>query len=80
MGRPGLFLFIFVFSIQLTFYVQYKFCQPWDWNRGLLASEATTLPTELQPLPNISMMLLYVFRVEGGRSVDGRRDRLEAVC
>ena len=34
---PGFFLFIFVFSIQLTENVQYKFCRWLDSNRGSLA-------------------------------------------
>ena len=49
---PGLFLFIFVFLIQLTvkmFHI--KVCQCQDSNHGTLVSEATALPTEPQPLP-----------------------------
>ena len=49
---PGLFFFIFVFSIQLTVNnVQNKFCRWLDSNREPLVSEVTTLPTEPQPLP-----------------------------
>ena len=44
------FLFIFVFSIQLTV-SKYKICQWLDSNRGPLVLEATALPTEPQPLP-----------------------------
>ena len=47
---PGLFLFIFVFSIQLTVDVQ-NFCLWLDSNRQPLESEATALPTEPPPLP-----------------------------
>ena len=48
---PGLFFFIFVFSIQLTVKMfNLNFCRR-DSNRGPLESEATTLPTEPQPLP-----------------------------
>ena len=46
---PGLFFFIFVFSIQLLLN---KICWWLDLNRGSLVSEATPLPTESQPLPN----------------------------
>ena len=49
---PGLFLFIFVFSmVQSTINVQYKFRRWRDLNCGPLVSEATALPTEPQPLP-----------------------------
>ena len=51
---PGLFLFIFVFSIQLT----ERIYQIWRWldsNRGPLVSEATALPTESHPLPHDSL-------------------------
>ena len=34
-----------------------KVCRWPDWNRGLLASEATALPTEPQPLPNIKQLI-----------------------
>ena len=49
---PGLFLFIFVFSIQLVIYkltneCSIKFCRWLESNRGPL----TALPTEPQPLP-----------------------------
>ena len=47
---PGLFFFIFVFSIQLTVNVQYIFCRRLDLNHRPLESEATSLPTEPQPL------------------------------
>ena len=49
---PGLFFFIFVFSIQLIVNKFIKFRQWLDSNRGPLVSEATPLPTEPQPLPN----------------------------
>ena len=45
---PGLFFFIFVFSIQL---IVNKKCRWLDSNCGSLVSEATALPTEPQPLP-----------------------------
>ena len=53
---PGLFLFIFVFSIQLVIYkltneCSIKFCRWLESNRGPLVSKATALPTEPQPLP-----------------------------
>ena len=41
--------FIFVFSIQFVFDI--KFWRWLDSKRGPLVSEATALPTELQPLP-----------------------------
>ena len=55
--RPGLtpsevtslYIFIFVFSIQLTVNVQYNFW-PMTWF-GPLELEVTALPTEQQPLP-----------------------------
>ena len=57
---PSLFLFIFVFSIHLRVNkltnVQYKFCRWLDFNRRPLVSEATTLPTEPQPLPWIQQL------------------------
>ena len=46
------FFFIFVFSIQLTINVQYKFCQWLDSNSRPLELESTALPTEAQPLPH----------------------------
>ena len=57
---PGLFLFIFVFSIQLiinklTKNVHYKFCQWLELNSGLLVSKETALPTEPQPLPYVNL-------------------------
>ena len=49
---PGLFFFIFVFSIQMKVNNdQYKFRRWLDSNRGPLVLEATALPTEPQPLP-----------------------------
>ena len=45
---PASFSFIFVFSIQLAIGLQIR--QWLDANRGSLVSEATALPTELQPL------------------------------
>ena len=51
---PGLFLFIFVFSTQLTIkIVQLKLCQWLDSNRGPLVLEATALPTEPQSVMSI---------------------------
>ena len=49
----SLFFFIFVFLIQLTEYSKYKVCLWMDSNRGPLVSEATALPSEPQPLPNL---------------------------
>ena len=51
---PGLFFFIFVFSIQLTVNnIQYnKFRRCLDSNGGPLDLEANAPPTESQPLPN----------------------------
>ena len=50
---PGLFFFIFVFSIQLTVHIcQFKFCQWLDSNPGPLESDMTALPTEPHPLPS----------------------------
>ena len=46
---PDLSFFIFVFSIQFVFDI--KFWRWLDSKRGPLVSEATALPTELQPLP-----------------------------
>ena len=48
---PAAFLFIFVFSIQLTVH-RLKFCPCLDLNGGPLVSEVTALPTAPQPLPN----------------------------
>ena len=52
---PGLFFFIFVFSIvQLVDKILLiKFCRCLDSNRGSLVSEVTALPTEPQPLTNL---------------------------
>ena len=56
---PGLSFFIFVFSIQLTVIVQYKFCRWPDSKRRPLEYEATDLPTQPQPLPpNASKLFL----------------------
>ena len=49
-AHPGLFFFIFVFSIISNW--QINFCQCWDLNHGSLVSEATALPTVPQPQPN----------------------------
>ena len=46
---PGLFFFIFVFSIKLTV----NFCRWLDSNRRPLELEATALSTEPQPLPKL---------------------------
>ena len=43
---PASFFFIFIFPIQLTVNVLYKFCQWLDSNCGPMESEATALPTE----------------------------------
>ena len=48
---PGLFFFIFIFSIHLTVDIQYYFGRWLDSNRGPLVMEASDLPTEPQPLP-----------------------------
>ena len=56
-SRP-LFLYFHLFNA-----VQYNFCSWLVSNRGLLASEATTLPTEPQPLPTVpisQVILLFV--------------------
>ena len=56
--RP-LFLYFRLFNTQLTvnnkqmFNININFCRWLDSNRGPLASEATTLPTEPQPLPKL---------------------------
>ena len=55
---PGLFFFIFIFSIQMYNW-QIKFCRCWDLNCRSLVLEATALPTEPPPLPN------FLFRVNG---------------
>ena len=47
------YLFIFDFLTQLTVNVQFKFCRWLDSYRGPLESEASALPTELQPLPKV---------------------------
>ena len=44
---PGLFFFIFVFSIQS---IVNKICRSLDSNRGSLVLEVTALPTEPQPV------------------------------
>ena len=54
---PASFFFIFVFSIQLWVNIQCKFCGWLDSNSGLQESEATSLPTESQPLPNLRIIL-----------------------
>ena len=60
---PGLFLFIFVFTIQLIINkCSIKFCQWLESNRGPLVSKATALPTEPQPLPNIIISLHLHFQ------------------
>ena len=53
---PGLFFFIFVFSIQLTVNVQYIFCWWLDLNSRPLVMEATALPTEPPPLPQVTFL------------------------
>ena len=55
-ATPGLFFFIFrLFNTQLTVHnncsILINFCRWLDSNRRPLVSEATTLPTEPQPLP-----------------------------
>ena len=49
-ANPGVFFFIFVFSIQKN--VQFKFLRWLDSNSGPLELEATALPTEPHPLPS----------------------------
>ena len=67
---PSLFFFIFVFSVQLTVNnVQYKFGRWLDSNHGPLVLEATALPTEPQPLPNLKL-LSYIRYVDDGVMVD----------
>ena len=54
---PGLFLFIFVFSIQLIINkCSIKFCRWLESNRGPLVTKSTALPTEPQPLPIIKLL------------------------
>ena len=56
---PGLFLLIFVFSIQLIKNkCSIKFCRWLESNRGPLVSKATALPTEPQPRPTAQMFLM----------------------
>ena len=60
----GLFLFIFVFSIQLiinnlTNKCSIKFCRWLESNRRPLVSKATALPTEPQPLPSDDLFFNY---------------------
>ena len=63
--------FFFISSFQYTvdskqmFNIN-KFCQWLDSNRGPLVSEATALPTEPQPLPNLYelCLLLYLYTSE----------------
>ena len=60
---PDLFFCILVFYIQLTVKnVQYKFCRWLDSNHRPLVSEATTLPTESQPLPVMFMFTLEAWQ------------------
>ena len=64
---PGLFFFIFVFTIQLVVIECsiYKFCQWLESNRKSLVLEVTALPTAPQPMPethNITTDILnYIF-------------------
>ena len=51
---PGLFLFIFAFSILFNW--QINFCQCWDSNCGSLVSEVTAQPTVPQPLSRMSSL------------------------
>ena len=55
-SRPR-FFFIFVFSIQLTVNVQYKFCRGQVLNRTPLELQGTAVPTEPQPLPQCRVIL-----------------------
>ena len=51
--QSGLFFLYFcLFSSKTVKMLKIKFCQWPDSNQGYLVSEATTLPTESQPLPN----------------------------
>ena len=61
---PGLFFFIFIFSIQLIVNAWIKFRRWLDSNHGPLVSEATALPTEPQPLPNI-FVFTFVTAITG---------------
>ena len=54
---PSLFFFKFVFSILYNW--QINFCLCCDLNRGSTKSEATALPTVLQPLPFWWPAVLY---------------------
>ena len=60
---PDLFFFIFVFSVHLTVNVNINFCWWLHSNRGPLELEATALPTEPQPLPWFSFIILTKARV-----------------
>ena len=54
----GIFLFIFVYSIQLILNkCSTYFCRLLDSNRRLLVLEVTAVPTETQPLPNTRYFL-----------------------
>ena len=62
---PVLFFFIFVLSILLTVkkMSDIKVCRWLDWNRRSLTSEATTPPTEPQPLPsNVYLCCQFVIK------------------
>ena len=56
---PFSFIYIFLFSVQFTENIQYYFFLWLDSNCGPLESEATTQPTETQPL-HLQQIHLYV--------------------
>ena len=47
----SLFLYLCLLTINILHMASFQFCQCVNSNRGPLASESTTLPTEPQPLP-----------------------------
>ena len=61
---PASFLFLFVFTTVNSKYVNFilKSCRWLDSNLGPLASEATVLTTEPQPLPKIKLLWCQVGR------------------
>ena len=54
---PGLFSFIFVYSVFWLHKWQIKFCRWRDLNRGSLVSDVTALPTEPPPLSTLLIFL-----------------------
>ena len=62
----GLFFSIFYFSMLYNW--QISFCRCWDSNRRSLVSEATTLPTVPQPLPNNTHLKCNAKNTKGKRN------------